>query len=101
VIYLNGSATQLNNTYKNFSNIISDISTDEMVYKPELLFVPAAEYRRIDLQNDQPLTQIDIQVFWKDKLGFIRAFSLPPNASCSMKILFERKRDAPRRKGIQ
>jgi hypothetical protein len=101
VIYLDGGPIQLNQTYKNFSNIISDISTDECVYKPELLFVPSAEYRRIDLQNDQPLTQIDIQVFWKDKLGFIRPFTLPPNASCSMKILFEKKTKtvAPERKG--
>jgi hypothetical protein len=91
IVYVDGNPQQLTRTYKHYSNIISDISTDECGYRPELLYNPSAQYRIIDLQNDQPLYQFDIQVYWKDKFGFLRPFNLPPNSSCSMKILFQKK----------
>jgi hypothetical protein len=91
VVYIDGKPNNLNSTYNNFANIISDVSSNELAYKPELLYLPSAEYRLIDMTNDQPLTQIDVEVHWRDKLGIIRALYLPPNASCSMKLLFRKK----------
>lgn len=91
VIYLDGTPLNLSQTYNNYANIITDISSDELAYKPEVLYVPSAQYRLIDLQNDQPINQIDIQVYWRDKLGFLRAFYLAPNSSCSIKLAFIKK----------
>jgi hypothetical protein len=76
----------------NFSNVISDLATNEMCYKPNLLYVPTAEYRRIDLLNSQPISSIDIQVFWKDHKGNLNPFILLSGASASIKLLFEKKR---------
>jgi hypothetical protein len=90
-VYIDGRQTQLTNTYNNFANIITDISSDELAYKPSLLYVPSSEYRLIDMNNDQPLTQVDVAVHWRDKLGVIRPFFLPPNSSCSIKLMFRKK----------
>lgn len=75
----------------NFSNVISDLATNEMCYKPNLLYTPSAEYRRIDLLNSQPISNIDIQVFWKDHKGNLNPFILLSGASASIKLMFERK----------
>ncbi|MHA2087292.1 MAG: phage minor capsid protein [Promethearchaeota archaeon] len=91
-VYIDGQPINLTNTYNNSANIITDISSDEMAYKPELLFVPSAQYRFIDLQNDTPINQVDIQTFWRDKLGIVRPFYLAPNSSASLKILFQKKK---------
>ena len=90
-IYIDGAQYQLTDTYKNFSNIITDLSTDEFVFKPNILYNPTAEYRWVSLgNNDMPLNQIDVSVFYKDKLGIIRPFFLLPGGSASLKILFEK-----------
>lgn len=90
-IYIDGQPSNLSKTYNNFANIITDISSNELCYKPSVLYNPSAQYRYIDLQNDQPINQIDIQVFWRDTLGFVRPFYLAPNSSCSIKLLFRKK----------
>lgn len=75
----------------NFSNVLTDMSTNDLVYKPNLLYVPSAQYRLIDLTTSQPITNIDLQCFWKDKNGVLRPFILLSGASASVKILFQKK----------
>jgi hypothetical protein len=91
VVYVDGAPQHINNTYNNFGNEITSISSNEMAYKPELLYLPSAEYRLIDMTNDNPLTQIDIEVHWIDKSGISRPMYLPQNSSCAIKILFRKK----------
>ena len=62
-----------------------------MVYKPNLIYVPSAQYRLIHLTTSQPINNIDIQCFWKDKKGVLRPFILLIGASASIKILFQKK----------
>ena len=90
-IYLNGEPINLSSTYGNASNIITSIQTEEMAYKPSLLYLPTAQYRYIDLYNNMPITSVDVQVKWVDKFGFTRDLYLPNNASCSIKMLFQKK----------
>lgn len=76
-----------------FYNIISDIATNEMVYKPNLIYTPSAEYRYITLLSDQPMNNLDISVYWRDKQsGLLYPFILLSGASASIKILFKKKR---------
>lgn len=75
----------------NFSNILTDMATNDMVYKPNLLYVPSAQYRMVDLTTSQPITNIDLQCYWKDKQGILRPFILLSGASASVKILFQKK----------
>lgn len=90
-IFDNGRQIQLTNSNNNYSNIITDIQSLDNGYRSTLLYTPSAEYRYISLTNDAPLKQIDITVIWSDKQGRHRNLFLPPNTSCSLKIMFKRK----------
>ena len=92
-VYLNGIQRDIGRTYSNFSNIITDISTDDG-YKPSLLYLPQAELRMVSLKNDNPIHEFDMSIFWKDKVGFLHPMYLSPSSSCSCKVLFRRKRIA-------
>jgi hypothetical protein len=76
---------------QNFAPIISDMATNEMCYKPNLLYVPSAQYRMIDMIGNNDINTIDITVYWKDKKGNLNPFILQSGASASIKILFQLK----------
>jgi hypothetical protein len=67
------------------------MATNDMVYKPNLLYVPSAEYRYIDMTGDNPITDVNINVFWRDKEGALNPFYLQSHGSCSIKLLFKLK----------
>jgi hypothetical protein len=75
----------------NFAQIITDMATNQQIFKPNVLYTPTAEYRRIDMTGNMPLSNIDINVFWRDKLGQLIPFTLASGATASIKFLFERK----------
>jgi len=78
----NNSATQ---------NIITDIVSDEGLYRPNLVYLPQAEYRLIDLYGNQPLHNIDIQIFYRLKSGELVPFRLQSGGAVTIKIAFLRK----------
>lgn len=91
-IYTNSSLIQgSNGNNANISRIITDLQTNEMVYKPNLLYAPSAEYRRISMTGNQTINDISIEIYWKDKFGTLFPMYLEPGASASVKILFEKK----------
>lgn len=78
----------------NLSNEITDIVEplnrgDE--YFPNVLYLPQAEYRLIDLQGNGPVSSIQISVKWKDIYGIYHDFFLQNGCGASMKILFRQK----------
>ena len=73
------------------ANNITDLVTDEQSYRGSLLYVPSAEYRWISLTTSRPISQFDIQVYWRSKIGSLIPFTLPSGGSCSMKVLFRKK----------
>jgi len=78
----------------NLSNEITDIVEplnrgDE--YFPNVLYLPQAEYRLIDLQGNGPISSIQISVKWKDIYGIYHDFFLQNGCGASMKILFRQK----------
>jgi hypothetical protein len=76
---------------QNFAPVISDMATNEMCYKPNLLYVPSAQYRMIDMIGNNDINTIDIAVYWKDKKGNLIPFILQSGASVSIKLLFQLK----------
>ncbi len=90
IVFNNGQRISSSSS-DNFANIITDFATNEQNYKPNLIYVPSSEYRRIDLLGNQALTNLDVSVFWKDRYGRLNEFLLMSGASCSLKILFEKK----------
>jgi hypothetical protein len=91
LIFNNGQTSSGIGNNANFAQIITDMATNEQVFKPNVLYTPTAEYRRIDLTGNTPLTNIDINVYWRDKLGSLVPFTLASGATASIKFLFEKK----------
>lgn len=80
----------------NISNEITDLVVNLVngtEYFPNVLYLPTAEYRLIDLQSNAPLYGIQINVLWKDVYGIQHDFYLQNGCSCSLKVMF-RKKDA-------
>lgn len=77
----------------NFAQIITDFVADNGVYKPSLLYIPT-QIRLVDLFGNQPISQIDVSVFWKSKLGEFFPMQLNSGGACSIKIMFTRKGSA-------
>jgi len=74
-----------------FAQIITDIVSNENSYKPNLLYNPTAEYRMISLTGNRPLTNVDVSVFWRNKLGNLFPINLLSGGSCSLKFLFRKR----------
>jgi hypothetical protein len=83
-VLINGSG---NNSVS--SNLITDFVAD--VYVPSIIYVPSAEYRRIELVGSTPLSNLDLAIFWKNRVGQLQPFLLPVGGSCSIKLMFELK----------
>jgi hypothetical protein len=72
----------------NFGLILTDLESGDLVYKPNLQYNPTAEYRRISMTGSGALTNIQISVFWRTKLGELVPMTLSGGSSCTIKLLF-------------
>jgi len=91
LIFNNGQTSTGIGNNANFAQIITDFQTNQQVFKPNILYTPTAEYRRIDMTGNTPLTNIDINVYWRDKLGQLVPFLLASGSTATIKFLFEKK----------
>lgn len=76
-------------------NSISDIQiglVSGSEYKPSILYIPAAQYRLIDLLGMNPIYQVSFSITWKNKFGVIVPFRLGSQCGANIKLLFVRKR---------
>lgn len=80
------SNTSGNNS--NFQLVLTDLESGDLCYKPNLQYSPTAEYRRIALTGSSPLSNIQLSVFWRNKLGNLIPFYLGSGASATVKFLF-------------
>ena len=74
-----------------FALVLTDLQTNQQGYKPNVLYTPSAEYRRIDMTGNLGLTNIDIRVFWRAKTGQLLPMRLNCGATASLKLLFQKK----------
>jgi len=70
--------------------MITDLMSNQQGYRPNLLYVPSGQYRYITLTGNQPLNQIDINVYYQLKTGDLIPFMLTTGGTASIKILFEK-----------
>lgn len=89
-LIVNGVNQQTSGNNNIQSQIITDFCTDG-IYKPIVTYIPSAEFRRIDLIGDKPISNIDISVFYKNRLGQLIPVLLPAGCSVTIKLLFEKK----------
>jgi len=91
-LIINGVNKQVSGNNNVTSQIITDFATDG-IYKPIVTYIPSAEYRRVSLLGDKPISNIDITVYWKDRLGRLNPLLLPAGSSLTIKLLFDKKEE--------
>jgi len=80
-----------------FQPIITDVAnslgTDPLAWRKMLYYAPTAEYRMADFQNSKSeIKNIDVQVFWKNRLNNeLYPLSMYNLSSVSIKIMFRKK----------
>jgi hypothetical protein len=93
-ILANGQIISRESNDAAFAQIISDLSSFDQSMRPLVVYTPTAEYRRIDLLDvKQPLTNLDVSVYWRDKNGRLNEFLFLSGACASIKFLFERRKN--------
>ena len=78
-------------TSNEFAFIITDIQSNDQGFRPNVLYTPTAEVRRIDLTGNQPIRNIDISIFWRSTTGALIPMVLASGGQASIKLLFEKK----------
>jgi hypothetical protein len=77
------------------SNILTDfeipLDRGDEYTNALLYYTPSSEYRLFDMNSNGPLKDLNIQIYWKDKLGFIHPFLMKNGASATLKLLLRKK----------
>ena len=76
----------------NTASVITDLATADQTFSPFINYTPTSEYRMISLTGSNPLFTIDVSVSWRLKTGAIIPMYLPAVGSCSLKIMFRKKK---------
>jgi hypothetical protein len=92
LIYIDGAILQNNGNNSNIANIMTDFVANDAQYKPSITYAPSAEYRRIQMVGNSPVNSLDIQVWWRSRFGSLQPFFLASGSTCTIKILFEKKK---------
>jgi hypothetical protein len=94
-IYYNNQLIQLGAVGNAFANVITDISLEsDSGYIPNILYNPQAEYRMLSMHQNSNISTLDIKVWYRSKLsGNLQPFILASGASCSLKMMFRKRRD--------
>jgi len=88
------SGSQNSSTNADTQYILCDFSAQLKTgteYKPNISYVPPAEYVLAELYSDKELYSISIFVHWKDKFGDLHPFYLEPGGTALLKIMFRKK----------
>lgn len=90
LLYFNGQRYQSGGNNSNISQIITDFVANDGVYKPNIVYLPSAQYRLVNLVGNTPLYNLDIAVFYKNRVGELIPVRLGSGGSATVKILFTR-----------
>jgi len=91
LIYIDGSIYNGGGNNSNISQIITDFVSNDGIYKPNIVYQPSAQYRLLNLTGNSPIYNLDINVYWKDRIGVLQPFRLSSGSTGTIKILFTRK----------
>jgi len=91
LIYSNNQQIGYGGTNNATQNIITDLVSESGLYKPNLVYLPTAQYRYISLMSNTPLYTIDVNIFYRLRNSQLVPFRLQSGGSVSMKVLFEKK----------
>ena len=91
LLFYNGKQFQSGGNNANIAQVITDFVVEEGVYKPNIVYLPSAQYRLVNLVGNTPLYNIDVEVFYRNRVGELIPFRLGTGGTATIKILFTRK----------
>lgn len=71
--------------------ILSEVSPPPADTSQRILYIPSAEYRMRDLSSSDPITSLQIGVFYQDKSGLIQPVRIPSRECLTVKVMFRKK----------
>ena len=54
-------------------------------------YYPTSQYRLVDMISDQPLSKINIKIYWEDTAGNLYPLYISPSQQINLKLAFLRK----------
>lgn len=90
-IYYNGTQFITGGNNSNIAQVLTDFVGDEAQYKPFILYEPTAQYRLTNLVGNKPIYNLDIEVYYKNRVGELVPFRLGSGCTATIKILFTRR----------
>jgi len=91
LVFLNGAVYNNGGNNSNISQVVTDFVSDTGIYKPNIVYIPSAQYRLINLVGNTPIYNLDLNVYWKSRTGVLQPFKLSSGSTATIKILFTRK----------
>jgi hypothetical protein len=91
LIYSNNQIVSSGSTDTNSESIITDLTSSDGQYRGGMTYVPSAEYRRITLFGNQPISNLDLNIYFRTKLGNLVPFRLSSGGSVMLKLGFFKK----------
>lgn len=91
LLFYNGKKFQSGGNNSNIAQIITDFVANDGVYKPNIVYLPTAQYRLVNLVGNTPLYNLDISVFYKNRVGELIPIRLGSGGTVTIKILFTRR----------
>jgi len=88
------NSNAVNDDDTNSLNILTDFKIDPtfaMAQRTDLLYVASDNTRKLDLQGNTPLRNININIFWSDAGGNLYPLVISRNQEASIKLLFTKK----------
>lgn len=93
-LYNSRSRLEQNSTTDDLFPILTDFEvpvTGTNVYAPSVYYEPSGQYRLLDLNGNNPVSSININVFWKDFYGNMNPLTLMSGGTANLKLMFRRK----------
>jgi len=91
LLFFDGNRFNSGGNNSNISQIITDFVGEEGNYKPSITYLPTAQYRLVSLMGNTPIYNLDVEVFYKNRVGELVPFRLSSGSTATIKILFTRK----------
>lgn len=91
LLFFNNQRFTTGGNNSNIAQIITDFVANEGIYKPSITYIPSAQYRLVNLVGNSPLYNIDVEVFYKNRVGEFIPVRLGSGGTATIKILFTRK----------
>ena len=91
LLFFDGQRLTTGGNNANIAQVITDFVANDGKYKPNLVYIPSAQYRLVSLVGNTPLYNVDIGVFYRNRVGELIPVRLGSGGTATIKILFTRK----------